>query len=486
MFPSKGSMSVSQATVMGGAATTATGVNVQLAPDSARVQSIAGSVSGLLVSMPDATQLPLGGVMFVIKNTGTFPLQARDFSGGLLALIRPSQVMMFYVTSASTQAGTWAVGNGSALASQDFGVGPMTVVTAATMAYATTLPMSNTTALFASANNTTTVSVYVLNISGGIITAGPVNNLTVTPNANMFKLAYIDATHALFSVHANGAGTHYSCVFTIGTTVTAGAYANLVYSSFVGSSLIRMSATQFVLTFGNVSSYPAAVTLNVSGTTVTYGTPMSMNSSVALGYTAVPATPISATQFIASYDNGASGSLATLCSISGTNITANSTVTVASASPYYTAIAASFNSTTALFLAGTSSLIYVSVLGVSGTTLSILDTQSYTVYPVVSGQQFPYLMSNACGLAAFPGNAYIFSYGEGNAPYAMKVQSFTVSGKTVTAGAPVQISPFTYTNGIFSLQSWADSSATSYWAIASSQNAVNYYGSAIVMEYIQP
>ena len=265
----------------GGATTTSSGTSIVLTSASNRVQAITMTAASLSVTLPDATTLTLGGELLVIKNTGTNVFAVRDTSTAVRAVLAPGQVAGFYLTANATSAGVWAVSNNS-------------------------------------------MSSFLLGVFAGAPLAINASNSypigCVALSATQLVVAYLGASSYI-----------QACTLNIsGTTITAGAIFNVTSAASglpSGVGLVAMSSTQAIVMYGNSSNQLQARTLNISGTTITAGTEVAVNSTATCYYMAI--TKISATQAIAAYYTGVTGySDARTLNISGTSITFGTAVEI--------------------------------------------------------------------------------------------------------------------------------------------------------------
>ena len=93
------------------------GANVQsiaadlaLTEGSPKVQSLSAIAENLSVILPDATTLVEGGALYVLENTGLYPIGVRDSAGTLKTVVNPGQIGVCYLKDNSTAAGVWAFG----------------------------------------------------------------------------------------------------------------------------------------------------------------------------------------------------------------------------------------------------------------------------------------------------------------------------------------------------------------------------------------
>jgi hypothetical protein len=138
---------------------------------------------------------------------------------------------------------------------------------------------TNLTIRAASVSGTTLTWGTAVTISAVTQYAWAGTSLSYDNTAGVWLLSYITASNTVAIRAVSVSGT----TITLGTAVTA---ASLAYSAAPSSSYDSI-LNKHVITYNNGSSYPTAVVATVSGTTVTLGTPVVIESvsafSVALG-----------------------------------------------------------------------------------------------------------------------------------------------------------------------------------------------------------
>lgn len=355
----------------GGATETSSAVNVTLTYASARVQAVAMTVADKSVNLPSATVLSVGAELFVVKNTGALAFAVRDGAGGLLTNLRPGKCVALHLSNNGTTAGSWVL-SGDSFADTIYQATALSVTaTASSMVSVTALSATQSIATWYNASGFLTTCT--LNISGTTVTAGTVLTTGSTlGNACRTKVVALSATQAL--VVYTAVTTTYLMAMTLnvsGTTVTAG--TALAVSSLATGwlDLTKMSATQAIVVYPGTTSYGEARTLNISGTTVTAG-----SACVVLGSAATPGcvAGLSATLATASYV--ASGILIYhyLLTVSGTTITAGATPALTSAGT--SALSATTVSSTQTLVSSNDPTVFTPryvLLEISGATVVVKD-----------------------------------------------------------------------------------------------------------------
>lgn len=311
----------------GGAAETSSAVDITLTAASYRVQAVTMTAADKSVILPDATTLSTGGELFVVKNSGNYAFCLRDATGVLLAKLSPGQCAGVHLVNAGLSAGVWAL-TGDGLADTIY-QNTAQAVTSTTSGLVGVAALSPTTAVAAWYNASGFVSACVLTISGTTVSAGPVLTTgAVAYNALRFKIVAMSATQAV--VVYGAVTTGYLSAMTLnvsGTTVTAGAAMQVSATLASYTDVVKMSSTQAVVVYNGSSNYGEARTLNISGTTITAGAALTAYS---VAVQSAAAATLSPTQLVAIYSASGGVSNVVLLSVSGTGITvANGPVTAA-------------------------------------------------------------------------------------------------------------------------------------------------------------
>lgn len=278
------------------------------------------------------------------------------------------------------------------------------------------------------------------------------------------------------------------------SSFTSGAQANAATLQMQRSSIAALSSSSFIYAYigYNTSTFVAdlyAVVGTVSGTTITFGTPVVIRSG--LSPQSVYVCALSSTSALVTYPNASSVWAGKAISISGTTISAGSETT--NSLVCYDVVSAPLTSTTALVVCNSTSGIIASVATVSGTSLSwgsntsSMSSANGSNYATVSSASsgtgivayLPFNGANSnkpCAVAmtisgssisfgsetvldsSSPGTAYqpgicsvtatsaIFAYGDGGTNY-LKTVGMTISGTTITVGTPSTLTAYNADSG---------------------------------------
>lgn len=357
----------------GGALETTGAVDVTLTAASYCVQAVAMTVSDKSIYMPSALTLSTGRDIFIVKNTGTTVFCVRDSAGTMLAALDPGKTASLSLVNASTAAGVW-VASGTEGVSDAMYQAVATAVNAVASNSICIAPLTATTALAAWFVSGFIVAA-VLTVSGTTVTVGTVftSTVPVIGNPPRMRITAMSATQAI--VAYTSSPNSYPAAVTLNVSagvVTAG--TAFIFGTAVTDfqDVSMLSATQALVIYKGTTGYGETRTLNVSGTTITAGAVLVLNS----GTTGTPGTvvAISSTQAIATLNSSGVLSYSWLLTVSGTGVTAGASPVIfaSSAQP----IAASKVSATQVLVAATSYSVSeprYALLEVSGSTVILRD-----------------------------------------------------------------------------------------------------------------
>jgi hypothetical protein len=263
-----------------------------------------------------------------------------------------------------------------------------------------------------------------------------------------------------FSVK-NSAGTIVAGPVTYGNSVqldlvsnstAEGAWAQVATAGLVGIGLVNvstltptdsgtcrvvaMSSTQALIFYMDSTTAMKVVLATVSGSTVTYGTPVTVSSSLSGGESKFQAASLSSGTAVVTAANGTT-IYAFGVTLSGSTITVGSATTIASSASYAnSAINVFASSSTNGVVAyttdnGTNSVASVIGFTISGTTITFGTAQ--TLLSLATGSAIATVVCTKLASGSF-----VCLYGVGiSSAYA---RTFTVSGSTVTLGTQTTFS----------------------------------------------
>jgi len=109
VLTSNGSAWVSSA--LGGTGGATASGNVTLTSASSGAQAITTTNYGQTVTLPNATTMSKGAMLFNIKNAGGYVLKILNFSGSILGFVYPNEAAMVGLADNSTSDGVWTLVN---------------------------------------------------------------------------------------------------------------------------------------------------------------------------------------------------------------------------------------------------------------------------------------------------------------------------------------------------------------------------------------
>jgi len=201
-------------------------------------------------------------------------------------------------------------------------VGDPEVFESATVTFASVTMLSDVKALvtYTDTGNSSYITACVLSVSGETITAG--TPLQVAAEVAQYTAVdKLSETTAVLVYRHTAAGVGRTSVLSVsGTTVTAGGIETFASTNTSWQSVTALSATKAVVTYRGTSSYGRACVLSITGTSVAAGTPATFESADA-SYTSVDT--LSETKAIVAYADDGNGHYGTACvlDISGTTVT---------------------------------------------------------------------------------------------------------------------------------------------------------------------
>lgn len=357
----------------GGATETNSAVDVTLTAASYRVQAVAMTVPDKSVNLPSALTLATGAGIFVVKNTGTTVFCVRDSTGTMLAALDPGKSVSLSLTNASTAAGVWIAYGGEGITDAMYQA-VATAVNASLSTSASIAPLTATTALAAWVVGGF-INAAVLTVSGTSVSVGAVfvSTVAVIGNPPRMRIAAMSATQCV--VAYTSSPSSYPAAVTLNVSagvVTAG--TALIFGTVATDyqDVSMLTSTQALVIYKGTTGYSETRTLNVSGTTITAGTLLVLLS----GSVTTPGivVAISTTQAICTVVTGGILAYSHLLTVSGTNVTAgaNPVIFAANANP----ISACKVSTTQVLVsctAYTSNTPRYALLEVSGSTVMLRD-----------------------------------------------------------------------------------------------------------------
>ena len=360
-------------------------VDITLTNTSTQIQRVTMTAAGKRVILPDATTMPIEGVMaFMVVNEGYLPFDIADSTGGRLISVNAGASLVISLKSKAAATGGWIYGDGSIFLkcfSKNTTAFPILRVQDN---YRNTLSLTlhNATTVVAGYVGATDLDNWMVvgTISGNAITWGTPQLAFASSADNIYVVALTDTTGLVHYV-VNGTGSYAHSYSISGTVITVSSLratvgatpisfvkldstrafvlstaqmrvithagtgvaptlgtANTTGTYYAGGSALLIDTDKLVL-FGNAPT-PSIVIATVTGTTVALGTVLTFAASPAVllgssyGSVGAPGTvpktaliPISTTKFCLVTSLGYLISTQ-IFTVSGTVITLASTNTV--------------------------------------------------------------------------------------------------------------------------------------------------------------
>jgi hypothetical protein len=225
---------------------------------------------GVAVTLPDATTCSLGGPLHIIDNKGAYPVKVLNSAGTLLGFIFAGVVSHVSLSDNSTAAGVWSVEN-----SELVGASAQLLTTAITSITAC-VSLDSSREYIQGYNGSGHLVGLVYNKTTN--TFGNVTAIrTVAGGSNYQSPAVLSATDQILCCSCgNGATTFEAVTLSIsGTTITVNTAATATLSANIsafadGCGLIAVGSS-FVTSYTVATPAAQIRALSISGTTVTIG-----------------------------------------------------------------------------------------------------------------------------------------------------------------------------------------------------------------------
>lgn len=371
------------------AASASSTASVTLTAASNFIQTMAPTDCGQCFTLPDATTMAVKKASFLLENTSDFSVGVRDNSGTLKYVIPPRSSTQVACRDASTAAGKWVF-------SRDGAPG---MATLARRVDGYVINASADAGHFSSAILSSTVAVSLINNASGhlyVVAGNPNDGSVGTPTLieAVGTITYLTAIYAVSSTTAlaiwNSGGTPKAAVISVsGNSCSVGAIASAVPTGtpLIGSQypyrIARLSATSYLLVMANGSNEVRGHAISVSGTTVSIGASTvcvtGIGASGAINY--VRAVAIDSARALIWATSGVnSNNYLAVASLSGTTITAGSTVSLSSAgtsTPAEIVVCSATQLAAMVRISGTAYSCYA--IAVSGSTLTASSSANVTV-----------------------------------------------------------------------------------------------------------
>jgi len=340
---------------IGGGGTTASG-SVVLTSASVTAQAITTTTYGQTVTLPDATTVSKGGILYNISNLGAYPLEIINNAGSTLGFVYSNCPVTVGLADNSTAAGTWSF----------VGAEPYAVV--------------------------------AQNVSADL------KPFTEEP---FHRVVVIDTNRTLFLL----AGTTLSGIIYNASTKLWGSVTLIRNTNNYDQVVGILSATNQVLVSSSINTAMEAVVLTLSDTTITVGTAatatLSNNATacqtaenlVAVGSSFVVTTAftsITALQMRAMTISGTTVTIGAATTLNGTNtgsIDANVYVAAVSSS----VVLVLTNTSASTFFATPYTISGTTITLGTGATYATTNAEQYKVRPISSGVRWAVVITSSAG-----------------------------------------------------------------------------------------
>ena len=267
--------------------------DITLNNTSAGLQTIAMTVMGKSVQLPSATTMTsVGGQVFVIRNSGGYPFGVRDSSGALLTGISPGGIAYLTLESMATAVGAWGI------TGANLEPGLITLDSTFSGTYTSTVQIpfaaldANTSIHFAALTAGGFVAFVVDNL--GKVISTPVTVTTVSGSAPQTAFR-INATQAIVFYTAvtgqqnacvitlSGASPNYTLAIGVQTQAAITMNGKWDGETFIDAPKIaQLSGSLYVFSYSPSinAGFSRAFAITVSGTTVIFGVPVSLGSTL--------------------------------------------------------------------------------------------------------------------------------------------------------------------------------------------------------------
>jgi len=385
------------------------------------------------LTLPDATTITEGAIMFIVQNDSAFALYLKADSGGILGIVAAGVTAAFSLEDNATTDGAWKrtfeyipPSGGLSI------IGDGVVFESASTLYisVTTLSSSQALVCYRDDGNNNRGTACILDIVGSTITpAIPV--VFESGNTTGISVTTISSTQAIVCYRdAGNSSLGTACILDIsGSTITPA--TPVVFNSATSESIsvTTLSSTQAIVCYqdGGNSSYGTACILDISGSTITPATPVVFNSA---STSSTSVTTLNGTQALVCYRDTGNNQFGTACilDISGSTITPTTPVVFESAATSITSVT-TLSSSQAIVCyrdGGNSNFGTACILDISGSTIT-------PGTPVV----FNFAASTQISVTTLSSSRVLVCYQDGGNSSFGTACILDISGSTIAAGNQV-------------------------------------------------
>jgi hypothetical protein len=357
----------------GGTVTTG---SVTLTSASDAVQSLAPTAHGQTITLPSATTMTEGTAIFTIENTSSeYDYAIKDNGGSILRWLWSGESVSISLADSATANGNWIFVGGDVYGIEQIADGILIDGLAPNGTYAA-CEYDTDKYLIAANSASNGIVAFIYDKAGNAIGA----DVLITANDREdCSLHVISTTQVLLIYYDGGVNPNavYGRVLGIsGTTITVNteASASFTYDNDGSNQTIEIGSTYVALMSDGTQPAVEAVACTVSGTTVTFGTPLIISSANYEGAAMYDAG--SSVINVIMRDVGGGRIASQPVSVSGTTLTSG---TIAADTAVGTSGAIQTlqyaNGNVAIAYLETDNTLYIATASISGTTASLSAVQ---------------------------------------------------------------------------------------------------------------
>lgn len=372
----------------GGASEVISYSDLNLYATSSKVQSIVMTAPEYNVLLPNATLLSRGGPKFVIKNNGTYTFVVKDFNGTSLAALGSGKIASFFLAENSTSAGHWLSGNDNITAfSNTLSPGAEFQLKTHQTSVVKTILLSSTQALMVFKDGANTLKAYLIFISGDEITTGDILTITTDASGVGFDLEKISSSQALVFYGSSSSNAAAVTLNISGSSLSAGTILAIHdgvedLTACLDLTLINSTdilATVDIVSHGTSNFYCRAYILRITGTSITAGSSLDIEfSSGSPAATLAKLTEVSEGKFVLLYAKDTPFIRCCILEVTDLSLSKGANLTVASTSAQIrTAEIICLTATRILVAYTVTSVNKFELIGVSGNSLTMLNTKNF-------------------------------------------------------------------------------------------------------------
>ena len=293
-----------------------------------QVQTITAAVSGRAINLPDSTSMTEGGFPFIIINKTGHSVALKNSSGTVVRVVGGGVVSLCAITDAATNA--WACYQFA----NEMVVNLGAVFNSGSTSYTSIAMLDSSTAIvcYTDVSNSYYGTAQILRIDGGtIIAAQSYETVFSSASTSHVSVVAIDSTHALVTYAISGYGK--AMVLTVsGNSISTNTAATFNSAQTTYGKVALLDSTHAIVAYRDDSgSYGKACVLSVSGTSISPGAPATFEAASS---SEPHVATLSASKAVVAYKVGGGVSYNKTCvlDVSGTSVSPGASVTLNSGS----------------------------------------------------------------------------------------------------------------------------------------------------------